>query len=82
MSVNLQMNQNRCKIKIFKSGFLLESGICGEEVGLNEFSRSYDTKGLDIVVWGGRRELWRNDGRLFGESVAGESAIGKNENRR
>ena len=45
---------------------------------MNEFSRSYDTKGLDIVVWGGRRELWRNDGRLLGESVAGESAGGKN----
>ena len=45
---------------------------------MNEFSRSYDTKGLDVVVWGGRRELWRNDGPLLGESVAGESAGGKN----
>ena len=51
-------------------------------MGLNEFSRSYDTKGLDIVVWGGRRELWRNDGRLFGESIAGESAGGTNTDKK
>ena len=32
----------------------MESGICGEVVGLNVFSRSYDTNGLDVAVWGGR----------------------------
>ena len=50
------MCQNRYKIKSINLDLALESGICGEEVGLNEFSRSYDTKGLDVVVWGGLAE--------------------------